>query len=59
MATSTFGKRFAVEQREAARFVKAVNVSVPPTLNKDFKSQYTNLASNEPLREKLGKLLGK
>ena len=59
MATSTFGKRFAVEPRESSRFVREMKKPAPPTLKKDFSSKYANLNTNTELGEKLITLLGK
>lgn len=59
MATSTFGKSFAVEPRESSRFVREMKKTAPPTLNKDFRSKYANLNTNTALGEKITKLLGK
>ena len=59
MATSTFGKRFSVGQSESSRFVKEMSAQVPPTLQKNFKSNYKNLEANKDLRGTLTTLLGK
>ena len=59
MATSTFGKNFAVERKESTKFVKEMCKTVPPTLSKNFTSSYTNLAQNEELRKNLMSILGR
>ncbi len=59
MATSTFQKNFAVERKDSSKFVKEMCKTVPPTLNKKFTSNYTNLTKNEELRKKLSAILGK
>ena len=59
MATSTFGKHFVVEKKESTKFVKEMCKTVPPTLNKQFASNYTNLAQNEELRKNLLNVLGR
>ena len=59
MATSTFGKNFVVEKKDSAKFVKEMCKSAPPTLDRSFQSNYTNLKQNEQLRRKLSMVLGK
>lgn len=54
MATSTFGKRFAVRSCKANEFVNEMTKSVPPTLKKDFRSK---LVHEKDLRKDLLKAL--
>ena len=59
MATSTFGKRFIVDENNARSFCKAISQPVAPTLDKTFKSYYTNLSRDNVLRSKLSTVLGR
>lgn len=53
MATSTFGKQFAVTPDKASEFVREMTRSVTPTLKKDFHSNSAHLAADNNLRQKL------
>ncbi len=54
MATSTFGRQFAVKKEKAGEFVKEMSKEVPPTLRGDFHS---NFAREKDLKESLSKAL--
>lgn len=43
MATSTFGKQFAVKPEKAHDFVKEMTKKVAPTLSSDFKTHFKNM----------------
>lgn len=57
MATSTFGKQFAVTPDKASDFVEEMTKPVTPTLHSDFRSNSAHLANDENLRQKLLKVL--
>lgn len=57
MATSTFGKQFAVKPEKATEFVREMTKAVTPTLRKDFQSNSVHLAQEEDLRKNLLKAL--
>lgn len=40
MATSTFGKQFAVKEEKSRDFVKEMTRKVAPTLKSDFESNF-------------------
>lgn len=42
MATSTFGKQFAVKPEKANSFVREMTKKVTPTLKRDFHSNFTH-----------------
>ena len=54
MATSTFGKQFAVKPEKAHAFVKEMTKKVAPTLSSDFK---THLKHEKDLKENLRRAL--
>lgn len=54
MATSTFGKQFAVKKEKANDFVKEMTKKATPTLQKNFCSK---LAHEKDLRGELEKVL--
>ena len=54
MATSTFGKQFAVKPEKAHDFVKEMTKKVAPTLSSDFK---THLKHEKDLKENLRRAL--
>jgi len=54
MATSTFTKQFEVKKKKSDLFLKEMTRSVPPTLDKDFKS---NLKPINDYEEQLKKAL--
>lgn len=54
MATSTFGKKFAVKPKKASDFVNEMTKTVAPTLRSGFRS---NLVHEKDLRDSLLKAL--
>lgn len=58
MATSTFGRQFAVRTDKAAEFESEISKTVLPTLSKDFHSNSANLIQDIDLRGKIKKALG-
>lgn len=56
MATSTFGKQFAIRPEKANEFVREMTKKVTPTLRSDFHS---NLAHEKDLRNNLLRALKK
>ena len=54
MATSTFVKEFWVSPTEEQNFVNEMTGKVTPTLNKDFKSNFSQV---KDLKESLQKAL--
>lgn len=59
MATTSFGEKFIVTEDNVADFIEEMSKPVPPTLKKEFKSNYTTLSQNKELRERLLVTLGK
>lgn len=53
MATSTFDSHFSVKKNSATDFVKEMSKTVPPTLRSNFDSNFTHLAQNNDLKERL------
>lgn len=47
MATSSFGKQFAVRYDKATEFVEEMTKAVTPTLRSDFHSQLTYLSQDQ------------
>lgn len=59
MATSTFGKQFAVRKDKAKEFVDEMTKAVTPTLRKNFRSRMVNLVLDKKVQENLEKALKK
>lgn len=59
MATSTFGKQFAVSREKSEEFVEQMTRAVPPTLKRNFNSNLVHLPQREDLRENLKEVLAK
>lgn len=59
MATSTFGKQFAVKPEKANEFVKEMTKAVTPTLQKDFHSNLIHLSQEKEIKNNLLKALNK
>lgn len=59
MATSSFCKHFSVRPEKANDFVKEMKKPVSPTLDKDFRSNFTHVTQGSELRENILKALGK
>lgn len=57
MATSTFGKQFAVRSEKATEFVDEMSKAVAPTLQKEFRSKSVHLSQDKVLKENLLKVL--
>lgn len=53
MATSTFGKQFAVKPEKVREFVNKMTETVTPTLNSDFHSKLTH---EKDLRDRFQKV---
>lgn len=59
MATSTFGKQFAVRPEKVTEFVNEMSKAVAPTLRNGFHSNLVHLTQEEDLKDNLLKALNK
>lgn len=53
MATSSFGKIFAIPENKTKEFLEEMKRETPPTLTKEFKSQFKTEKDAKELLDKI------